>query len=277
MKTLAGIPIQEVSTKLGELLHPNAYKAVGGGGADLTDINPAYLTKVANEVFGLCGYGWKISFDPNDMQVTSETKTNSKGKEYVDYTATLNLLTLVYALQMDNGDIIWSESIPANGSNSNTDIGYAMRGALTNAIGAAFAKLGWQLPVYMGVVNHHNAASLWEKKYGNGKPQNGGEKKPAAEQTKKEEKAAPAPEPVVDDALEVALKVVIPDDGKIPLHSITLGEAIKDQQFGIAIIKYLTGEHPNQAGDKFNGDEAVKAAAKIVFNNLTQVAKKNGK
>jgi len=53
-----------------------------------------------------------------------------------------------------------SEPITATGGNDNEVESYAVRGALTNAIGAAFAKLTWQLPVYKGQLSQRNAATI---------------------------------------------------------------------------------------------------------------------
>ena len=72
-----------------------------------------------------------------------------------------------YRLLDATGQPLISEPITATGGNDNEVESYAVRGALTNAIGAAFAKLTWQLPVYKGQLSHRNAATFGEN--GNGK------------------------------------------------------------------------------------------------------------
>jgi hypothetical protein len=56
VKTLTGLTVAEAATKLDEQLPPDTYSAIPGG-ADLTDIDPNYMRKTLNEVFGLCGFG----------------------------------------------------------------------------------------------------------------------------------------------------------------------------------------------------------------------------
>ena len=63
---------------------------------------------------------------------------------------------------MRRGHTLISEPITATGGNDNEVEAYAVRGALTNALGAAFAKLTWQLPVYKGQLSHRNAATFGE-------------------------------------------------------------------------------------------------------------------
>jgi hypothetical protein len=271
MKTITGVPIEEVMSKLAELLPPDAYKAVPGA-SGLTDINPAYLTQKVNDVFGICGFGWVFSFDPKDMVIQSVPKTSKSGREYVDYIATLNYLTIQFAAVDDNGTVVWSQPIPSNGGSSNEDLSYAQRGALTNAIGAAFSKLGWQLGVYMGKIDHNNAAQMWAAK----QKKNGSSQAPAkGDKPKDTQQDAPAKDApaAVDDravkaALTAALTTAIVPEG-VPLAGKTFGDALQDETFGIAIIKFLTGKFPNMAGNMFNGDQAIKDAAQLVFDNMT--------
>jgi len=73
VKTMTGLTMAEAAAKLDEQLPAEAYTAVPGG-ADLTDIDPNYMRKVLNEVFGLCGLGWGYEYDPADMEIRSETR-----------------------------------------------------------------------------------------------------------------------------------------------------------------------------------------------------------
>jgi hypothetical protein len=149
IRTLMGYTLDEVREILDQELEPAAYSPVPHG-ADLTDIRPAWLTETLNRVFGLAGVGWAFSFAPEQMYV--ETDTDRKGR--TKYHAVLRHLTFRYRLIV-NDELVWSEPIPANGGSDNYDEAYATRGALTNALGAAASKIGWQLSVYQGKRSHH--------------------------------------------------------------------------------------------------------------------------
>lgn len=151
LRTLKGVSLDDAIAKLKEKLPSAAYKPVPGS-EYLTDINPAYLTGVATDVFGMCGVGWHYSFDA--PAVTSWIQTTSTGKEREMFRADLNYFWVVVTLTDGDGRIWQTEPIRSNGSNDSDDYGYAVRGAITNAIGAAFSKLCWQLPVYQGAYDN---------------------------------------------------------------------------------------------------------------------------
>ncbi len=165
-KTVTGFTLPQVIAELQKPLPASAYKPVPGA-SDLTDIDPAYLTEVATQVFGPVGFGWWFDYQPADLSVTAEARTAKSGREYTVYTASLHKLVVRYRLLDAAGHTLISEPITATGGNDNEVESYAVRGALTNALGAAFAKLTWQLPVYKGQLSHRNAATFGEN--GNGK------------------------------------------------------------------------------------------------------------
>ena len=148
LNTLMGYTFAEVREILDRELEPAAYSPVPSG-ADLTDIKPAWLTETLNRVFGMAGVGWAFSFAPEHMRVT--TDTDRKGRTV--YHAVLKYLSFRYRVVV-NDELVWSEPIPANGGSDNYDEAYATRGALTNALGAAASKIGWQISVYQGKRSH---------------------------------------------------------------------------------------------------------------------------
>ena len=162
-KTVTGFTLEQVVSELQKPLPASAYKPVPGA-SDLTDIDPAYLTEVATRVFGPIGFGWWYDFAPTDLTISAEARTAKSGREYTVYTASLHKLIVRYRLIDAAGSTLISEAITATGGNDNEVESYAVRGALTNAIGAAFAKLTWQLPVYKGQLSHRNAATFGDKK-----------------------------------------------------------------------------------------------------------------
>ena len=194
-KTVTGFTLEQVVAELQKPLPAAAYKPVPGA-SDLTDIDPAYLTEVATKVFGPIGFGWWYDYAPTDLTVSAEVRTAKSGREYTVFTASLHKLIVRYRLIDATSNTLISEPITATGGNDNEVESYAVRGALTNAIGAAFAKLTWQLPVYKGQLSHRNAATFGEN--GNGKKSSG-----------KPESGKPSPaKPVAADQLAAAYQIL---------------------------------------------------------------------
>lgn len=150
--TLTGIPYAELPALLDAELPASAYKAVPGG-ADLTDISPAHMRKVLNNVFGLGGYGWGYSYESQDMTTFSEMREGSRGERLV-IVAVLKHLRFWYRL-VDGNNLLLCQ-IDASGGSENANAGYAMKGAITNALGNAVSNLGFQESVYMGERSHHD-------------------------------------------------------------------------------------------------------------------------
>jgi hypothetical protein len=151
-KTLTGIPLEGAAERLDAELPKDAYKAVPGA-ADLTDIDPNYMRKVLNEVFGLCGVGWGYRYDSADMHTELEERKRASGGSRRVYVATLRRLTFWYKLSDGDGNVITCE-IDASGGSDNEVEAYAMKGAITNALGHASSNLGFQESVYLGKRSH---------------------------------------------------------------------------------------------------------------------------
>jgi predicted nucleic acid-binding Zn finger protein len=169
--TLTGRPLGEVIQALKAVLPPAAYKPVPGS-PGLTDIDPSYLTEKATDLFGPAGLGWFYQYEPRDLEVVALDKTRKNGGgEYTTFEANLLHFSLYFRYLDADGELRLSEPILATGGNTNENRSYAIRGALTNAIGAAFAKLCWQLPVYQGLLDHKNAGQQFAKANGGGQDQ----------------------------------------------------------------------------------------------------------
>jgi len=151
-KTLTGMALDSVAAKLDAELPKDAYKAVPGA-ADLTDIDPNYMRKILNEVFGLCGIGWGYKYDSADMHTEIEERKRSSGGVRRVYVATLRRLTFWYKLSDADGSVATCE-IDASGGSDNEVEAYAMKGAITNALGHASSNLGFQESVYLGKRSH---------------------------------------------------------------------------------------------------------------------------
>ena len=148
--TLTGLTLAEAAVRLDEQLPPDAYKPVPGG-ADLTDIDPNHMRKVLNEIFGVCGYGWGYQYNPETIRSRTEVREGRRGDRTV-IVVTLAYLKFWYKL-LDGDELIVCE-VPATGSSENSNDAYALKGALTNAIGNAVSNIGFQQSVYLGKRDH---------------------------------------------------------------------------------------------------------------------------
>jgi hypothetical protein len=245
VKTLTGLTLAEVAAKLDEELPADAYKAVPGG-ADLTDIDPNHMRRVLNEVFGLCGYGWGYSYNPDDMEVRTETrKTQSGSREVV--MANLKHLRFWYRISL-TAEAITCE-VDASGGSDNSNAAYAMKGAITNAIGNAVSNIGFQESVYLGKRSHKTVG-----------------KKPVTRSAAPTQKPVPAPKASVparqpeDEIEEIEPEVAAPVDSDPADFTISLGQR-KGQRLGdqpFSIIEWYATQMAT-SGDA--GKEALKRAA----------------
>ncbi len=151
VKTMTGLTMADAITKLDEQLPADAYSAVPGG-ADLTDIDPNYMRKTLNEVFGLCGFGWGYEYVPTDMETRQETRKTQSGTREV-IVAVLKHLRFWYKVSDGSGEVTTC-TVDASGGSDNSSPSYAMKGAITNAIGNAASNIGFQASVYLGKRSH---------------------------------------------------------------------------------------------------------------------------
>jgi len=150
LTTLTGVPATELATRLAApFTSPKAYKRVPGG-ANLTDINTGYMLERATEVFGPRGLGWALEYVPEAMEVFDLHERRP--------TAWLKNATFRYALLDPEGQMHWY-AIQTSGASTN-ELAYAPEGARTSALGAALKALCFQLPIYKGDLDHHNAAKV---------------------------------------------------------------------------------------------------------------------
>jgi hypothetical protein len=207
LTTLTGFPVPKIAEKLAEPLDPRAYKGVPGG-ADLTDINTGYMIERATQVFGLRGLGWKLEYSPEAMQFIGL----GEGKRV---TAHLKYAMFSFALVDERGEALWFP-IVTSGASTN-EFAYAEEGARTAAIGAALKSLCFQLPVYKGLLDHHNAAKMLAEASnagtqgsGNGSQPSGNGKTPHAAGGKPAQPASQAPPTTAepdDDPAQFAIVV----------------------------------------------------------------------
>jgi len=152
-KTLQGISLDDLRIKLDASLPETAYKKIGGTKLDLTDIDPGWMRRAFNSLFGLCGVGWGIDYDTADL-VLDYVGENSKNPMVA-----IKKLNLWFMLVDENRNQT-KHSVPATGSNVSQqgNLAYALKGAVTNAIGNAASQLGWQESIYLGYRSHDNVS-----------------------------------------------------------------------------------------------------------------------
>jgi len=155
IQTLEGYSPEEAFQILATPLPPECYKPVPGG-ADLTDIDPIARDVVMNRVFGPCGVGWAYGYD----QITVEPFTRKGGSSA--FQAFIPKLELRVRWVVD-GEQVWSEPIPVAGSSTNSQAGYAAKGAATRAITGAASRLGFQQLVFQGKLTERTAKAAYAK------------------------------------------------------------------------------------------------------------------
>jgi hypothetical protein len=186
--TFTGIKAEEIPNALSNRFPPEAYKAVGGSSADLTDINTGFMIERVTAVFGPKGLGWNLIYNPNDL---------SSGGDSGRTVARLNA-TFIYSLWDDQGTK-FDCAFPVSAVNENKYL-YVDEGVRTSCVGAALKWLCFQNDVYKGQFDHHDAeqekkaAAQQQRANGNGAQQTSGQ--PA---NNKAAAPAQAPEPKPDD------------------------------------------------------------------------------
>lgn len=145
-KTVVGVPYSQAIAELRKQLPVSAYKPLPGS-SGLTDISPAWALQIFTDVFGPAGFGWWYEYE---TVTTHEWVQKTRSGERNMVKAIINDFRLFYQLVNEEGHLVTSKAIVANGCADNEDFGFAVRGAITNALNAAFAKLTWQVGVYKG-------------------------------------------------------------------------------------------------------------------------------
>ena len=209
--TLTGIPVSELQARLDAELPAAAYSQVPGA-ADLTDIDPGYMRHVLNTVFGISGFGWGIKYNSEDLVVTAE----QRGQRTV-YSASLAKLEFWYKLASDNVEHLCI--LHASGGSENSNTGYAMKGAITNALGQAVSNLGFQESVYMGLRSHRTVGKAAPAPAQSAAAASAQAAKPAAVPTVQ----SPAPASAAGDFV---VPTNLPYGGK-PLREVPIGQLRK--------------------------------------------------
>jgi hypothetical protein len=144
--TFTGLTWGQVIDWLNTQLPNEAYKAVPGG-ANLTSINPMFLTEALTNCFGPFGIGWGLETASTPEFFNYDERESTK-RTYTVWCVGYHHAEFWYMINVD-GESRRIE-IPTFGYNENEDQGWAFGGARTSCIGNAAKMLLWQLSVYKG-------------------------------------------------------------------------------------------------------------------------------
>jgi len=222
-KTLTGVSLSDLPALLDEELPKGAYKAIPGA-TYLTDIDPAFMRDKFNELFGLSGYGWGYSYSSESVSLSKEDVVRKKGQsnQYTEEIYFAQLLELTFWYKLVEDEKVTRHEIPATGASDHKVAAYALKGAITAALGNAASNIGWQKSVYMGKRSHK---TVGKKKSTSSKASSRNTAQKATKQTSKPtpKKVAPKPAPVKLSVEEAELGAyVIPTGPKS-------GQALVDQ------------------------------------------------
>jgi hypothetical protein len=151
--TVTGKDLDEVRKLLDAPLPDEAYKKIGGTSLDLTDISPAWTRRALTSIFGLYGFGWGMNHDGADVELTFEAKANGK----VAADVAIKRMKFWYVL-LDEKNVakVFSFTTTGSGRNEQGNGGWALKGAMTNALSTAASFIGFQESVYMGKRGHND-------------------------------------------------------------------------------------------------------------------------
>lgn len=160
----------ELYGQLKESFPDKAYSADSSRGFQLTSLKAAYVTERLNDVFGLCGIGWRYVYSP----IRSET-IGGRDEQIVHVALQFRVeddgIGPVYWSHNENqwgfiGDVdCWSEPIFAVGGNSvgkgSIPVTDAMKSAVTNGIGKAASMIGVGHEMFRGEIRVGSEEQQW--------------------------------------------------------------------------------------------------------------------
>ena len=244
MKTITGLDLLDAFKRLDACLPSGAYKEITGGKGGkmgLTDINPGYLPPLLLELFGPCGYGW--GYNLIAMETKRAMVKRNSGYEEEEFTATCQIEAW-YRFQLESGEVVKSDAIPARGGSSNTQIEWAEKGAITYALGTSWFLAGYQVAVYKGERSHKDFS--------------GGKKEGQKKDGQKEGTTSPD-----HDRVKAALHTLFGADKKAALDQVEAMTAFQGKDGPVAGVRdftKLTGKRLEILADKLDKLAADKRA-----------------
>ncbi len=150
MKTATGLDLTEALDRLAVDFPQSALSERKGSGGKLSSISPAYEIERLNQVFGMCGFGWRYSF-------TDFKEYPGDGKIQMVIVAKV---TLEFMVCLDTGENkTWSQPITAIGQGTvhqGMSVGDAHKSAVTDGLTKAASMIGVGQSVFKGEQSHNS-------------------------------------------------------------------------------------------------------------------------
>lgn len=141
MKTLTGIEYLSIPDFMANPLAESAFKPHATK-SFLTEINPGHTRQRITECFGPAGIGWGLDFQPEHIK-TWETQTSGGKARY-----NVAILYAEFWYILDDSDNKQRFKISVTGGSDNDNLGDALSGARTSAIGQGVKELLFQIHIY---------------------------------------------------------------------------------------------------------------------------------
>lgn len=141
MKTLTGIEYLSIPDFMANPLTGSAFKTHATK-SFLTEINPGHTRQRITECFGPAGIGWGLDFQPENIK-TWETQTSGGKTRY-----NVAILYAEFWYMLDDSDNKQRFKISVTGGSDNDNLGDALSGARTSAIGQGVKELLFQIHIY---------------------------------------------------------------------------------------------------------------------------------
>ena len=135
-RTLMGVELKDLPTRLSVPLEAGAYKQIAGGpggAAGLTDIKPVFMVEKLTEILGPVGIGW--GYDPPVLLDPTDTTRADVS------------LSCWYAWVSEGVDEVQYARTTVMGGSKNIRE-WALKGAITSALSTWAYLIGFQWPVY---------------------------------------------------------------------------------------------------------------------------------
>jgi hypothetical protein len=156
IRTLMGYSARQAHVILAHPLPPQCYEKIDY--SDYTDIDAVARRIVFDKLFGPAGVGWTIA---SAGSVTEPFTKKTKSGDKIWGRTTISEFSL--RVRWVVGDVpVWGEAITVPVCWEQNEIKYVPKGAATAGFGSAASFLGFQSLVYLGRLDHNNAANMYE-------------------------------------------------------------------------------------------------------------------
>jgi hypothetical protein len=173
-ETMTGYPVKSIPDAINQIYPAGAYEPIPYGNmAGKTDLGQEWVRDRLDMVFGPHGYGWRLTPHGNTgTTLTTEEMRPAKVKQGEPprdtrwYVVQLESWVFEYCLEI-NDRREWMTASGISGSDDNTELPYAYKGAFTNLMKHALRTMGGIAHIYAGYGHEQakkgNHADAWYK------------------------------------------------------------------------------------------------------------------